>query len=69
LTGEQLSKRLLEIRPDIPILLCTGYSDQLDAANACAMGIKKFLVKPLEMGNLANIIREVLDENSRSLPN
>ena len=69
LTGEELSKRLLEIRPDIPILLCTGYSDQLDAANACAMGIKKFLIKPLEMGNLANIIREVLDENSRSLPN
>ena len=69
LTGEELSKRFLEIRPDIPILLCTGYSDQLDAANACAMGIKKFLTKPLEMGNLANIIREVLDENSRFLPN
>jgi PAS domain S-box-containing protein len=69
LTGEELSKRLMEIRPDIPILLCTGYSDQLDAANAYAMGIKKFLIKPLEIGKLATIIREVLDENSRSLPN
>ncbi len=69
LTGEELSKRLMEIRPDIPILLCTGYSDQLDAANAYAMGIKKFLLKPLEMSELATIIREVLDENAGSLPN
>jgi DNA-binding NtrC family response regulator len=67
LTGEELSKRLMEIRPDIPILLCTGYSDQIDAASAAAMGIKKFLKKPLEMGKLANIIRQVLDEDSRSL--
>ena len=59
----------MEIRPDIPILLCTGYSDQLDAASAYAMGIKKFLLKPLEMSELATIIREVLDENARSLPN
>jgi CheY-like chemotaxis protein len=69
LTGEELSKQLMEIRPDIPILLCTGYSDQLDAANAYAMGIKKFLLKPLEMGELATVIREVLDEDSKSLPN
>jgi signal transduction histidine kinase/ActR/RegA family two-component response regulator len=63
LTGEELSKQLMEIRPDIPILLCTGYSDQLDAANAHALGIKKFLIKPLEMSELAKIIREVLDED------
>jgi PAS domain S-box-containing protein len=69
LTGEELSKRLMEIRPDIPILLCTGYSDQLDAANAYALGIKRFLIKPLVMGKLAAIIREVLDESPRSLPN
>jgi DNA-binding NtrC family response regulator len=67
LTGEELSKRLMAIRPDIPILLCTGYSDQIDAASADAMGIKKFLIKPLEMSKLANIIRQVLDENPRSL--
>ncbi len=67
LTGEELSKRLMAIRPDIPILLCTGYSDQIDAASAAAMGIKKFLKKPLEMGKLANIIRQVLDEDSRSI--
>jgi PAS domain S-box-containing protein len=67
LTGEELSKQLMEIRPDIPIVLCTGYSDQLDAANAYAMGIKQFLIKPLEMAKLANIIRKVLDENSSSL--
>ena len=67
LSGEELSQRLMEIRPDIPILLCTGYSDKLNAENAYAIGITKFLIKPLEMGKLANIIREVLDEDSRSI--
>jgi len=67
LTGEELSKQLMEIRPDIPILLCTGYSEQFDATNAYAMGIKKFLIKPLEMSQLANIIRDVLDEKADSL--
>ena len=69
LTGEELSKRLMRIRPDIPILLCTGYSDRIDAANAYAMGIKKFLIKPLKMAKLARTIREVLDETAKSLPN
>jgi PAS domain S-box-containing protein len=67
LTGEELSKQLMEIRSDIPILLCTGYSEQFDATNADAMGIKKFLIKPLEMSQLANIIRDILDEKADSL--
>ena len=67
LTGEELSKQLMEIRPDIPILLCTGYSEQFDAASADAMGIQKFLIKPLEMSQLANIIRDVLDQKADSL--
>ena len=69
LTGEDLSKRLMRIRPDIPILLCTGYSDQINAANPYALGNKKFLIKPLEMFKLARAIREVLDESAGSLPN
>jgi PAS domain S-box-containing protein len=67
LTGEELSTRLLEIRPDIPILMCTGYSDKVNAANPQAIGIKKVLIKPLEMSKLANIIRQVLDEDAGSL--
>ena len=67
LTGEELSRQLMEIRHDIPILLCTGYSEQFDAANADAMGIQKFLIKPLEMSQLANIIRDVLDQKADSL--
>jgi DNA-binding NtrC family response regulator len=63
MSGEELSKQLMDLRPDIPILLCTGYSDQLDAASAHALGIKRFLIKPLEMGELAKIIREVLDDD------
>jgi DNA-binding NtrC family response regulator len=50
-------------------LLCTGYSDQIDAATAYALGIKKFLIKPLEMAKLARTIREVLDEKAGALPN
>jgi PAS domain S-box-containing protein len=69
LTGEELSKQMLKIRPDIPIVLCTGYSDQFDAARAYVLGIKKFLMKPMEISHLATNIREVLDDYARSLPN
>jgi len=69
ITGAELSQKLLEIRPDIPILLCSGYSDQVDTDRAEAIGVKKFLAKPLETGKLASIIRQVLDEDAGSLAN
>jgi CheY-like chemotaxis protein len=61
LTGVELSQKLLEIRPDLPIILCTGYSEKIDAQTAKSMGIQGFLMKPLAIHDMANTIREVLD--------
>ncbi len=61
MTGTSLAVELMQIRPDIPIILCTGYSEFLSAKKAKEMGFRAFVKKPfLELG-IAIIIREVLD--------
>ena len=62
MTGDILAKELLKIRPDIPIILCTGFSEQIDEKKAKEMGISAFVMKPIVMSEIANTIREVLDE-------
>ncbi len=62
LTGDRLAMELMEIRGDIPIILCTGYSTRMDAQKAGALGIKRFAMKPVDRKELAGIVREVLDE-------
>ena len=61
LTGLQLSQELLEIRPDIPIIICTGFSEQVDKEYAKKVGIREFVLKPVVKAELSNIIRKVLD--------
>lgn len=60
LTGAALARQLLEIRPDLPVVLCTGYSELITEERAKAMGIKEFAIKPLRQGELAKIIRKIL---------
>ncbi len=62
MTGIQLSQKLLAIRPDIPIIICTGFSTKIDDAKAKEFGIRGFVMKPVIMRELANKIREVLDQ-------
>ena len=62
LTGEGLSRELLRIRPDLPIILCTGYSHIISAEKAKALGIQAYLMKPLAIRDLAPIVRHVLDK-------
>ncbi len=62
MTGVELAKEILNIRPDVPIILCTGFSEMIDEKKAKAMGIRKFVMKPVAMGDMAKIIREVLDQ-------
>ena len=61
LTGEQLAKELLSIRPGFPIILCTGYSSKIDAEKADFVGIRDFIMKPVERSELANTVRRILD--------
>ncbi len=62
LTGEQLAKELLLIKPDLPIILCTGYSSTIDAQKAKRIGIREFIMKPVDKLELAKVIRQTLDE-------
>ena len=61
ITGEALARQLLELRPDVPIILCTGFSHSMTSEKAKAMGIRAFLLKPLLIKDLAWTLREVLD--------
>ncbi len=67
LTGEALSRELLRIRPDLPIILCTGFSHVISAERAKALGIQGYLMKPLAIRDLVPIIRHVLDKTPSSL--
>ena len=62
LTGEALSRELLRIRPELPIILCTGFSHIMTAEKAKALGIQAYLMKPLAIRDLASIVRHVLDK-------
>jgi signal transduction histidine kinase/ABC-type amino acid transport substrate-binding protein/BarA-like signal transduction histidine kinase len=61
LSGEELIARLLEMRADLPVILCTGYSNRIDAEGAKALGARAFLLKPLKMLELLVRVRQVLD--------
>ncbi len=65
MTGVQFSKELLAIRPDIPIILCTGYSKKLSEKDLKAIGIRELAMKPLEIKTMAAIIRRVLDGSNQ----
>jgi len=62
MTGEKLARKILAIRPDIPVILCTGYSEQINEPRAKELGIRAFVMKPLVMRDLSNKIRDVLDK-------
>lgn len=61
MTGDRLACKLLQIRPDIPVIICTGFSTQVSEAKARSMGIRAFVMKPVVMHDLATTIRKVLD--------
>ena len=61
MSGSELAKAILLIRPDIPIIICTGYSENINEEKAINMGINEFIMKPLAIQELAIKVREVLD--------
>jgi CheY-like chemotaxis protein len=62
MSGAELSRELLQIRPDIPIILCTGHSRKLTIEDAQRLGIRKYLNKPFEKRQLEKLIRQILEE-------
>ncbi len=66
MTGVDLAGRLLEIRPDVPIILCTGFSETVDSEKTRRLGIREILMKPILASDLAQAIRRVLDPSNRN---
>ncbi len=60
MTGAELARTCLNIRGDIPIILCTGYSESINAAQAREWKIREFVLKPIELNDLARLVRRVL---------
>jgi len=62
ITGSELSKKILKLRPDIPIIICSGYSERLEKEKVRNLDVSAFLDKPLSIDDLIKITREVLDK-------
>ncbi len=60
MTGEELAKKIMAIRSDIPIILCTGFSEKMSEEKAKSLGIREFVMKPVIRGEIARIIRRAL---------
>jgi PAS domain S-box-containing protein len=63
ITGDKLVKDILKIRPDIPTILCTGFSERIDEEKAKEIGIRGYIQKPFDQGTLSRIVRTVLDHS------
>ena len=67
MTGKQLALEIRAIRPDVPVILCTGFSDQINEEEAEAAGIDEYMIKPINMEDIAFAIRKALDKKERDL--
>ncbi|MCP3888029.1 MAG: response regulator [Desulfobulbaceae bacterium] len=63
MTGADIAGRMIQIKPDIPIILCTGYSTIISEEKAKSIGIKEFALKPLSKKDIAVLIKKVLDNS------
>lgn len=63
LTGDKLSEKILKIRPDMPIILWCGFSEDISENTAIGMGIRKYIQKPVSPRKLLQSIRKIFDEN------
>jgi two-component system, cell cycle sensor histidine kinase and response regulator CckA len=61
MAGDELASKIMAVRPDIPVILCTGFSTRVTEEKAKSMGIKAFIMKPLIKKDIAETLRQVLD--------
>ena len=61
MTGEELARRAKALRPRLPVVLCTGYSETMTAEKARALGIDEFVMKPVAGSDLTRLVRAALD--------
>ncbi|MDM8541113.1 response regulator [Desulfococcaceae bacterium HSG9] len=63
LTGIELSKAILALRPDMPIILCTGFGEEMNKKKALSAGVREFVHKPISGDDLAKIVHKILSEH------
>jgi len=61
MTGAELARLLLAVRPHLPVILCTGYSDSINMAQVRKLNIREFILKPVSLEDLGRLVRRVLD--------
>jgi CheY-like chemotaxis protein len=64
MTGDVLARELLQIRSDLPVILCTGFSKKITQEKADQLGIKALLMKPFRLSELSKMIRQFLDNGA-----
>ncbi len=67
ITGIELTRKVRELRPDIPVILCTGFSELITEEKLKALGVKEYIMKPIHCKEMAGIIRSVLDEKNMEM--
>ena len=73
MTGDELAVEMMKIRPDIPVILCTGFSKKISDDSIATIGIRAVAYKPIVKADLARTVRKVLDDqhaktNHRAYP-
>ncbi|MCP3872138.1 MAG: PAS domain S-box protein [Desulfobacteraceae bacterium] len=66
MTGDQLAEKILSIKPDTPIIICTGFSERINKELAETLGVKGLLMKPVVKSDMAQMVRKALDEAKNS---
>jgi PAS domain S-box-containing protein len=68
MTGTTLAKKLMKIRPDLPIIICTGHSELIDEKKAIKLGLAGYLVKPVSLSTMSKAIRKAIDGENKLAP-
>jgi len=63
MTGDKLAQEIMTVRPDMPVILCSGFSDLINEESARALGIKGYITKPVTVQSFATIVRKTLDDS------
>ena len=68
MTGDRLAAEVIRVRPDIPVVICTGYSERLMEERVRKAGIRAIVMKPILMAKMARAVRDALDGNRTGGP-
>lgn len=62
MTGDELAKKIMEIKPLLPVIICTGFSEKISLETAKSIGVKALLMKPIITSEFAATVRKTIDE-------